>query len=111
MIYRSSRSQHNIMDLKSHSHRTGETGNSPVYPVDSVVSMNYVIFYKENDIPKVTLVDSLQDTENLMRELKSQKVKCYYIEFDYEQLVHFSSVVQLVDRSEYDYTRDLFDKL
>ena len=56
------------MDLKSHSHRTGETGNSPVYPVDSVVSMNYAIFYKENDIPKVTLVDSLQDTEDLMKE-------------------------------------------
>jgi Glu-tRNA(Gln) amidotransferase subunit E-like FAD-binding protein len=75
------------------------------------VSMNYAIFYKENDIPKVTFQDSLQDTENIISELKSQKVKCYYIEFDFEQLVHFSSVVQLVDRSEYDYTRDLFGEL
>lgn len=98
------------MDLQSHSHRTGETGNSPVYPVDSVVSMNYAIFYKENDIPRVTFLDSLQDAEDLIRKLKSQKVKCYYIEFDYEELVHFSCVFQLVDRSEYDYTRDLFDK-
>lgn len=75
------------------------------------MSMNYAIFYKENDIPKVTFQDSLQDTENIISELKSQKVKCYYIEFDFEQLVHFSSVVQLVDRSEYDYTRDLFGEL
>lgn len=75
------------------------------------MSMNYAIFYKENDRPKVTFLDSLQDTENLISELKSQKVKCYYMEFDFEQLTHFSCMVQLVDRSEYDYTRDLFDKL
>lgn len=73
------------------------------------MSMNFAIFYKENDKPKIVFLDSLQDTEDLISKLKSQNLKCYFVEFDYEQLVHFSSSVQLVDRAEYDYTRNLFD--
>jgi len=73
------------------------------------VSMNFAIFYKENDKLKIVFLDSLQDTEVLISKLKSQNLKCYFVEFDYEQLVHFSSSVQLVDRAEYDYTRNLFD--
>lgn len=73
------------------------------------MSMNFAIFYKENDKLKIVFLDSLQDTEVLISKLKSQNLKCYFVEFDYEQLVHFSSSVQLVDRAEYDYTRNLFD--
>lgn len=69
----------------------------------------FIVFYKENGKLKMRMKDSIQDTENLIVELKSQKVKCYYIEFDYELLVHFSCDVRLVDRMEYDYTRNLFD--
>jgi len=73
------------------------------------VSMNFAIFYKENDKLKIVFLDSLQDTEVLISKLKSQNLKCYFVEFDYEQLVHLSCDVRLVDRIEYDYTRNLFD--
>jgi hypothetical protein len=76
------------------------------------VSMNvFIVFYRDNGKLKIRMKDSIQDTESLIVELKSKRIRCFYEELDYELLVHFSSEVQLVDRSEYDYTRNLFGEL
>lgn len=53
-------------------------------------------------------MDSIQDTEDLIKELKSQKVKCFYEEYDDDLFRHFSASYIIYDDRQFDYTRKIF---